>query len=213
MSYFQYLDQFLIIAAAHILAVVSPGPDFFLILRQSFLYGRKKTILTSLGIASGILIHTSYCTLGLSFILSHDFIYNTLKILCAIYLFYLGCKSFLSKPIQDRLDTDNVENSNFNDSITSFSAYKQGFITNAFNAKAGLFFISLYSFIDSQTPNYLLFFYGFWMAFITGIWFIFLTFLLTSKSVNSLTSNYHVYINKFMGILLIYMAIKIYLNY
>ena len=76
MSYFQYLDQFLVIATAHILAVVSPGPDFFLIVRQSFLYGRKKTILTSLGIASGILIHTSYCTLGLSFILSHDFIYN-----------------------------------------------------------------------------------------------------------------------------------------
>jgi len=213
MPYFQYLDQFLVMAVAHLLAVVSPGPDFFLIVRQSFLYGRKKTILTSLGIASGILIHTSYCSLGLSFILAHEFIYNALKILCAIYLFYLGFKSLLSKTDKDIFDSENIKNNKFNNSITSFSAYKQGLITNVFNAKAGLFFISLYSFIDSQTPNYLLFFYGLWMTFVTGIWFVVLTFLLTSKTMNKITYDYHAYINKFMGILLIYIAIKIYLNY
>ena len=213
MHYFQYLDQFLLIAAAHIFAVISPGPDFFLIVRQSFLYGRKKTILTSLGIASGILIHTSYCTLGLSFILSHEFIYATLRILCAVYLFYLGFKSLLSKPNKNVFDTQTIRDNNPTASISSFSAYKQGFITNAFNVKAGLFFISLYSFIDSQTPNYLLFFYGLWMTFITGVWFILLTFLLTSKSMNRMTYHYHTYINKFMGILLMYIAIKIYLNY
>ena len=145
MPYFQYLDQFLVMATAHLLAVVSPGPDFFLIVRQSFLYGRKKTILTSFGIASGILIHTSYCSLGLSFILAHEFIYNVLKILCAIYLFYLGFKSLLSKTDKDIFDSKSIKNNKFNNSITSFSAYKQGLITNVFNAKAGLFFISLYS--------------------------------------------------------------------
>ena len=213
MSYYQYLDQFLVIAIAHILAVASPGPDFFLIVRQAFLYGRKKTILTSLGIASGILIHTSYCSLGLSFILSHAFIYNILKILCAIYLFYLGFKSVLSKTDKDLFDSQSIKDNTLNNSISYFSAYKQGFITNAFNAKAGLFFISLYSFIDSQTPNYLLFFYGLWMTFVTGIWFTLLTFLLTNKSMNKITYHYHAYINKFMGILLMYIAIKIYLNY
>ena len=119
MPYFQYLDQFLIIAVAHILAVVSPGPDFFLVVRQSFLYGRKKTILTSLGIASGILIHTSYCSLGLSFILSHEFIYNALKILCAIYLFYLGFKSVLSKPDKNIFDNQNIKDNNFKTDILS----------------------------------------------------------------------------------------------
>ena len=69
--------------------------------------------------------------------------------------------------------------------ITFFSAYKQGFITNILNIKAGLFFISLYSFINPETPNYLLFFYGSWMSVITGLWFILLTFLLTSKLIKS----------------------------
>ena len=106
-----------------------------------------------------------------------------------------------------------MKDNNFSRSITLFSAYKQGFITNVLNIKAGLFFISLYSFIDTETPNYLLFFYSFWMTLITGLWFISLTFLLTSKKINKMTSHYHAYINKFMGILLIYIAIKIYLNY
>ena len=39
--YFQDLNQFLVIALAHLLAVISPGPDFALITRQSFLHGRK----------------------------------------------------------------------------------------------------------------------------------------------------------------------------
>ena len=213
MPYFAYLDQFLLIAITHLFAVASPGPDFILIVRQSFLYGRKKTIFTSLGIASGILVHTSYCSLGLSFILSYDFIYNALKILCAIYLFYLGIKSILSKVQSNAFNNENMKDDNFSRSITLFSAYKQGFITNVLNIKAGLFFISLYSFIDPETPNYLLFFYGLWMTLITGLWFILLTFLLTTKSMNRVTSHYHLYINKFMGILLIYIAIKIYLNY
>ena len=45
----QILDnnQFFFIAFAHFLAVVSPGPDFILINRQSFLYGRSIAIFTS----------------------------------------------------------------------------------------------------------------------------------------------------------------------
>ena len=210
MTYFLYLDQFLLIAFTHLLAVISPGPDFFLIVRQPFLYGRTKSILTSLGIASGILVHTLYCSLGLSFILSYEPVYNALKILCAIYLFYLGIKSVLSNPNNSLPNDKNIKNPI---PITFFSAYKQGFITNILNIKAGLFLISLYSFINPETPNYLLFFYGSWMSVITGLWFILLTFLLTSKLIKSTTSDYHAYINKFMGILLIYMAIKIYLNY
>ena len=70
--YFQDLNQFLVIAVAHLLAVISPGPDFALITRQSFLYGRTPSIYTSLGIASGILVHVSYCIVGLNFLLTNN---------------------------------------------------------------------------------------------------------------------------------------------
>ena len=76
--YFQDLNQFLVIALAHLLAVISPGPDFALITRQSFLYGRTSSIYTSLGIASGILVHVSYCIVGLNFLLTNVYAYKTI---------------------------------------------------------------------------------------------------------------------------------------
>ena len=210
--FYQYFDQFLIIAIAHVFAVMSPGPDFLLVVRQSFLYGRKKTIFTSIGIASGILVHTLYCTLGLSFLLSYELFYIFFKMLCATYLLYLGLTSLLTKNTSYRFNDNNiVEDSPNKPFISSLSAYKQGFITNVFNIKASLFFISLYSFINPETPKYILFFYSLWMTFVTGFWFILLTLLLTK--IKKLTYKYHLYINKFMGIVLIYIAIKIYLNY
>ncbi|RXI37507.1 lysine transporter LysE, partial [Malaciobacter mytili] len=59
-----YFDQFIIIAIAHILALMSPGPDFAIILKQSITYGRKKSIWTSFGISIGILVHVTYTILG-----------------------------------------------------------------------------------------------------------------------------------------------------
>ena len=50
-----YLEQFLLIAVVHFLAVVSPGPDFAIILKHSIRYNRRIAVYTSLGIASGFL--------------------------------------------------------------------------------------------------------------------------------------------------------------
>ena len=207
--YFQDLNQFLVIALAHLLAVISPGPDFALITRQSFLYGRTSSIYTSLGIASGILVHVSYCIVGLNFLLTNNDILFYIRILCAIYLFYLGVKSLLSHNIKSndnvKIECDIVE-------ISPMVAYRDGFITNVLNVKATFFFLSLYVYIDTAFIAIRVL-YGLWMSIITGLWFILLSIILTSKKIKENTYNYQFYINKLMGIVLIYLAIKIYLNY
>ena len=62
--------QFLSIAIIHLFAVMSPGPDFALIIRQGLRYNRKASIITSIGIGAGILFHILYCVLGIDFISS-----------------------------------------------------------------------------------------------------------------------------------------------
>jgi len=42
-----YLEQFFIVAAVHLLAVASPGPDFAIILKQSIRYDRRIAIFTA----------------------------------------------------------------------------------------------------------------------------------------------------------------------
>jgi threonine/homoserine/homoserine lactone efflux protein len=208
-----YLDQFVVIALAHFFAVMSPGPDFALIARQSFLYGRRISIYTSLGIAIGILFHVSYCILGLTiFISKYNWLFLLFKILCATYLLYLGFYSILfssKKYIKDNISTSTK---NIND-LDSLVALKQGFITNVFNVKATFFFLSLYTYIEFSTPKILQILYGFWMSIITGIWFISLSCILTSPMRRKISNRYNVYINRIMGIVLIYIAINIYINY
>tara|TARA_B110001454_G_C12677373_1_gene416462 strand:+ start:67 stop:693 length:627 start_codon:yes stop_codon:yes gene_type:complete len=207
--YFQDLNQFLAIALAHLLAVISPGPDFALITRQSFLYGRKSSIYTSLGIASGILVHIFYCIVGLNFLLTNNNILFYIRIVCATYLFYLGLKSILAQNI----GSDNkIKEKHDSLDINPIIAYRDGFITNILNIKATFFFLSLYVYIDTTSIT-IRALYGLWMSTITGLWFILLSVILTSQNVRKNTYNYQFYINKLMGIVLMYLAIKIYLNY
>ena len=205
----EYLNEFYIIAIAHMFAVISPGPDFALIARQSFLYGRKVAIYTSIGIATGILVHIIYIILGFTVISTNEYIFNGIRICAGLYLFYLGLASFFSKK---NIDLDDV-NKQKTITKTNFIAYKEGLITNALNIKAILFFISLYASLTIDTPKITMFFYGLWMSLITCLWFIFLSYSFTNKTIKKISTKYYLYINKIMGSILIYIAIKIYLNY
>ena len=208
-SFMQILDnnQFFFIAFAHFLAVVSPGPDFILINRQSFLYGRSVAIFTSLGIGFGIIIHSLYCIVGLNFLSQNQIIISFLRLICGFYLIYLGYYSLVSSSLLKSKEK-------FNDikkTLTFLNAFKIGFITNVLNVKATFFFLSIYVFIASS-PTIVKLFYGIWMSLITSFWFIFLSIILTSKFVEEKTYQYQVYINKLMGVILVYLGLDIIYN-
>ena len=89
----QILDnnQFFFVAFAHFLAVVSPGPDFILINRQSFLYGRNSAV-TTIGDFFWNLIHV--CILCFWFFNYNCISSESIRFIkfnfCSFYLIYLG---------------------------------------------------------------------------------------------------------------------------
>jgi threonine/homoserine/homoserine lactone efflux protein len=60
-----YLNEFLLVALVHLLAVISPGPDFAIVIRNSVGSGRRAGLLTALGVGCGILVHVAYSLLGI----------------------------------------------------------------------------------------------------------------------------------------------------
>ena len=54
------MTEFLTVVVLHLFAVISPGPDFALISRQSIRYGRKIAIWSAAGIGMGILFHSLF---------------------------------------------------------------------------------------------------------------------------------------------------------
>ena len=208
------LEQFLIIASAHLFAVISPGPDFILVTRQSFLYGRNSAVTTSLGISLGILFHVLFCIFGFSIIIvSHQYLLDLLKILCSFYLLYLGLNSFFLKNQFQSKKNNNTSNNHLK--ISKWNSFRIGFLTNILNIKATFFFISIYSFIHNSNMNVgieIQLFYGLWMSFITGLWFILVSLFLTNIFFNDFIKSWYSIINKLMGIILIYISLNLFFN-
>lgn len=126
-------------ALAHLLAVMSPGPDTAIIFHQSVMHGRAQGILTALGIGFGIFIHCFFAISGISLLIySSEESKFFIKCLGAIYLLYLGISFFISKK-SSKPDQSKVLFKN---------PFIIGLVTNLLNVKAFLFTISLFSFIN-----------------------------------------------------------------
>ena len=111
-----------------------PGPDILFVINQS-LENKKKGFLISIGLCSGLIIHTSFIVLGLSaFIENNENLIIYLKYFGALYLFYLAFIELKSKE-------KSVEKN-------SRSYFLRGFYMNLMNPKVLLFFIAYF-------PNFL----------------------------------------------------------
>jgi threonine/homoserine/homoserine lactone efflux protein len=72
-----------------LLAAISPGPDFAIVLRNALTHHQRAGIFTALGISAGILVHTSYCVLGLALIISQSILlFNIIKFVGAGYIIW-----------------------------------------------------------------------------------------------------------------------------
>ena len=89
---------------------MSPGPDFFLIVKQSLCQGRKISLLTSIGIGTGIIVHILLCVFGLGVIISDsDIIFNLIIIAGALYIIYMGFQSVRTTDSIVNIDFKNRE--------------------------------------------------------------------------------------------------------
>jgi threonine/homoserine/homoserine lactone efflux protein len=143
-----FMQEFLIVAGIHLLAVMSPGPDFAMVMRNSLVYSRRTGVLAAVGLALGIMLHVTYSLLGIGLIISQSVVlFNILKLVGAAYLIYIGVKSLLSKKVHPG---DVLVKENNRQDLSAVSAIRLGFLTNALNPKATLFFLALFTQVINQ---------------------------------------------------------------
>ena len=197
------MNEFLTVVVLHLFAVMSPGPDFVLITRQSIRHGRIAALWTAGGIGSGILFHSFLAVTGILFLLaSDDFYLLILKLICSSYLLYLGIGSIF-RPSNFNIQKDAVSKWS---NVGGFSA---GLLTNITNIKALLFFITLFGIVlNDQTRNSFIF-YGFYMAIATFIWFSCVSYIFTSNIFKNKFIKFFTFFEKFLGITLVIIALQI----
>lgn len=137
---------------ASILLTLSPGPDIIYVLVQSMSNGKKAGIVTTLGLVSGILIHTSFVAFGVSAVIkASPVLFTLIKIFGALYLFYLAYKVFRSDSSIAISDVPAKRSRNL---------FRQGFIMNVLNPKVTIFFLAFFpGFLWEPDGNTILQFY------------------------------------------------------
>ena len=200
------MNEFLTVVLLHLFAVMSPGPDYVLVTRQSIRYGRRVALWSSGGIGFGILFHSLLAVTGiLFFIASNDFYLIFLKLICSAYLLYLGSTSIIntSNFDQNRVKEDKWSNAN---------GFVAGLLTNITNVKALLFFITLFGVVlDSQSQGNLIL-YGIYMAFATFVWFSLVSYIFTSDIFKSQFLKFFKFFEKFLGVVLVIIALQLVVN-
>ncbi|MDG0900125.1 LysE family transporter, partial [Pseudomonas sp. L01] len=92
------LETSLFVATLATLGMLSPGPDFFLIIRNAARYQRSAAMMTSLGVILGVATHMAYCVAGLAVLITTTpWLFNALKYTGAVYLIWIGIQALRSR--------------------------------------------------------------------------------------------------------------------
>jgi len=131
--------KLLLVIGVTTLAMLSPGPDMVLVMRNTLTRDRRSGNLTALGVLTGNMFHIGYCTLGIAVLLSRNPIaYNALRIASAVYLISLGLRS-LRRVQSGNKDADAPPGNRFS------QPYWQGLVNNVLNPKGSLFYLGVFS--------------------------------------------------------------------
>lgn len=136
------LEALALVLAIHAVALISPGPDFAVVTRQSIVAGRRAGLWTAAGVAAAIGAYVLICALGLSLVLAAlPGLSRALSVAGALYLAWLGVQCLRSKGELPEAQPHG----------RGGKAFVTGFLTNLLNPKAMLYFSSILS--QSLTPD------------------------------------------------------------
>ncbi|MGW1404947.1 LysE family translocator [Streptomyces sp. NPDC002403] len=133
------MTELIAVAVITVLAVISPGADFAMVVRNSYLHGRTTGLMAAAGVAAGVLVHVTYTMLGVGLLIaSSTALFTAIKLVGAAYLVYIGVRTFFARgDVEVDLGTE--------PRLTRLGALRTGFLTNALNPKTTLFVVSTFT--------------------------------------------------------------------
>lgn len=202
----ELVQGLILIAVVHSLSAAAPGPDFILICQQTLTHGRRAGYLCSIGIALGLSIHIIYSAFGLVAVVGNSATaFWVIKILGGGYLVYLGLQIIRSKAVDNHVDFSTTEAA-----PSARKSVAMGFLCNALNPKAAVYFLALFTMVLSpDMPLYQLAIYGVWMMVIQLTWFSIVTTLLSTPAISRKFIRAGHWINRILGGAMIVMGLKL----
>ena len=153
----------------------------------------------------GILMHSLLSIAGIYMILSlYPHLLFYMKIIASLYIAFLGIRTLMiSNNIKIDISVNKID-------ISFFKSFFTGFLTNALNPKAFLFFIMVFALISNTTESVVIkMALGVYMAVATFIWFTFISISFAKISQGAVIKKIIPYLEKIVGVLLILISLQI----
>jgi len=121
---------------ASTLLSLAPGPDNLFVLTQSALHGRKAGMLITLGLCTGLVVHTSAVALGVAAVFMVSLTaFTLLKLVGAGYLLWLAWQAF-------RTSAGSLGQGASPALPDGAALYRRGILMNLTNPKVAIFFLA-----------------------------------------------------------------------
>ncbi|MEU4212435.1 LysE family transporter [Streptomyces sp. NPDC026206] len=198
------MAELLAVALITVLAVISPGADFAMTVRNSYLYGRAPGIFSAVGISLGVLVHVTYTILGVGLLIAHSpSAFTVIKLAGAGYLVYIGCRTFAKRTQMDiDLSAGAV--------ISRMQALRTGFLTNALNPKTTLFVLSTFTqVVHPDTALWRQIGYGLFMSLAHLAWFALAALFFSNDRLRAKMLRSQILLNRVIGTVLVGLGVAL----
>jgi amino acid exporter len=188
----------LVAGALFFLGLVSPGPNFLVVVASTLRGGQRSGIFTGLGAATGDGLYALIGLLGFSTLsVQGEWIFHVLKLVGAGYLTFLGIQMCLRRSaISDEMDNHRVPG--------IWQCFLRGLATDLSNPKTILFFGSIFAVtLRIDTPGFVKAAIWSEIVLISVLWRVTLCCLFSKPALRNFYAKYALMIERFFGALLI----------
>lgn len=129
------VESLLVFFAASVLLALAPGPDNIFVLTLSALHGPRAGWFVTLGLCTGLVVHTLAVAVGIAALFqASELAFTALKIVGAGYLLYLAWGAFRASasPLTDPSGAG----------VDLARLYRRGIVMNLTNPKVSIFFLA-----------------------------------------------------------------------
>ncbi|MEX3022502.1 threonine export protein RhtC [Kluyvera sp. STS39-E] len=137
------ITLFLTVALVHIIALMSPGPDFFFVSQTAVSRSRKEAMMGVLGITCGVMVWAGVALLGLHLIIEKmAWLHTIIMVGGGLYLCWMGYQ-MLRGALKKEKSTPEAEPQV--ELAQGGRSFMKGLLTNLANPKAIIYFGSVFS--------------------------------------------------------------------
>lgn len=199
-------------AGIHLLAVMSPGPNFVVISRNSLAYSRRSGMFTTAGVTCGVFILLAAGFLGITALIARsEATYNAVRLVGAVYLIVLGGRSLLeartTRVVAPTLDGTRPGG------LDAVASFRMGFITSLTNPKAAVYLLAFFTTIISvDTGLAVKITLLFLMPSITFSWYSLMAWLFSHPVLRERYARFERWAHVAFGILLVVLGVGVALS-